>query len=1549
MKSVFCLFFSFILSSTSFSQIIDKMEYFFDTDPGVGKATPISFTSYTQVDQTFTADISSLTNGLHRLFVRAKDSTGKWSLLATRLFNVTETEKIATASEIIAMEYFFDTDPGTGNGTPVEVSANSDLSISISNDLSELEIGIHKLYVRAKDNSGQWSLLGSRLFQIKTGNDQFAATINSIQWTVSGNGITPYSESKTLEIPLSDISENVSPDLSTLSSGNYTIKISAIDNNGISSIPQLAEFSLSAPALNTKSAQFDGLGDRIRVTDSAPLNGNAIPSAYQISGNAITTEAWVFVTSLPENGKGEVILGRSASGTFGVDPYFSYALKLDNYSDGKPAFNFTISNGNAGSALYAIADTVPVEKGKWYHIAGTYDGNALKIYINGELKNSISSNSLSIGTGGVGLYIGGTVSEYFTGLIDEVRLWNVTRSGSEISDNMNSNLLGTEPGLAGYWPLDSVYTSGNNSLTPDMTSNKNDLAVQFDVKLISSPAGSSVQINPTQISFTTNYGLSGVNLNGNIITDGWPQSTFNLTSGPSGLILEGNLYSWTPGSEVFGNNQIILTANNGGTILTDTVYIYIDNFVETDNANQLTVINRGKIGTYSSFSRGLIYNGQNGLFAGDFSLVDANQNKFAGGLNSTINSFHPLTIFQPVESKLTGYSAYQSSMDDAWESNRINVKVLQTVFSKSTSPDNKYSIMEYKIINTSGAEIDSLFPQFTADFDIGNSSNNKGGYDSDLQLTYGYEADGLTNSNYYGFALLNKSVSGSHVIINGADANYFRTTKNLTTTGISTSTGDIRNLINAGPFILASNETLTIAYAVLAGDDLTDLKQSASFAKQAYNQSTRINQNAAYFGLNGDGLTVTAGFPVNDSANYSAFQNVGKAITAEAWIYGMKLPKQNSEQIIIGRYLAGGTSPYQTYSLRIANYQQDHQPRLEFIISDGINADWGSASVVVSPEMVGQWFHVAGTYDGTTVKLYINGELVAYGNWNKTIGTNGIGLFIGGGPGFGYSTGVADEVKLWNRVKSEEEIKSSMNYTLNGNENGLIGYWPMDETYLKTINGNDYKIFPDISPNNLDMFSSGNVQLVDDIAGTEVKILPKRFRLSDNYVLTGIPYSAKVLTDGWPLPSVSLQNPKSGLTYFSTPNGNQDSIVWNTDFNFWGEYLLKASLTNSSGSVSDSAFMYVALNHELSENKQSLLFTNQGRIGTGGRYGKGLIYKGKNGLFDATLGIISKSENKVSGGLYGQAEFTDNNPFAVNPSPLTNFNSEYESRFTDNGTRNKNPIGVMIRQSIMQKSSVPDDKYSIVEYNVKNTSGKNLQDLYVSLGADFDIGNSTNNLGGYDPANQLSYAYEKDGTNNSSFYGFSLLDESVSGHTLTHSGKLNDDAFALAGVNTFAEIPSTPQDLRNVLYAGPFNLNSGDSILVAFAFVTGDNLQDIQTSAISAKTAYQLRATDVKSAIESPKSFSLSQNYPNPFNPSTRISYTVPKSAEIRISIYDLMGREIAVLENNRKEAGVYNTVWDSKNFSGQTVSSGIYFYRIVAKSESGIEFVKTNKMLLVK
>ena len=87
------------------------------------------------------------------------------------------------------------------------------------------------------------------------------------------------------------------------------------------------------------------------------------------------------------------------------------------------------------------------------------------------------------------------------------------------------------------------------------------------------------------------------------------------------------------------------------------------------------------------------------------------------------------------------------------------------------------------------------------------------------------------------------------------------------------------------------------------------------------------------------------------------------------------------------------------------------------------------------------------------------------------------------------------------------------------------------------------------------------------------------------------------------------------------------------------------------------------------------------------------------------------------------------------------------------------------------------------------------------------------------------------------------------------------------------------------------------------------------------------------------RSFYLGQNYPNPFNPATNIVYSVSKRSPVTIKVYDLTGREVAVLVNEVKDAGMYQV-----NFNARNLSSGVYFYKMVAG-----EFTSVKKMSIIK
>ena len=91
--------------------------------------------------------------------------------------------------------------------------------------------------------------------------------------------------------------------------------------------------------------------------------------------------------------------------------------------------------------------------------------------------------------------------------------------------------------------------------------------------------------------------------------------------------------------------------------------------------------------------------------------------------------------------------------------------------------------------------------------------------------------------------------------------------------------------------------------------------------------------------------------------------------------------------------------------------------------------------------------------------------------------------------------------------------------------------------------------------------------------------------------------------------------------------------------------------------------------------------------------------------------------------------------------------------------------------------------------------------------------------------------------------------------------------------------------------------------------------------------------------VELPAKYSLVQNYPNPFNPTTNIIFDVAKLSDVKIVVYDVMGREVQILVNESLKPGTYET-----SFDGSSLNSGVYFYKLITDG-----FTETKKMLMLK
>lgn len=130
-----------------------------------------------------------------------------------------------------------------------------------------------------------------------------------------------------------------------------------------------------------------------------------------------------------------------------------------------------------------------------------------------------------------------------------------------------------------------------------------------------------------------------------------------------------------------------------------------------------------------------------------------------------------------------------------------------------------------------------------------------------------------------------------------------------------------------------------------------------------------------------------------------------------------------------------------------------------------------------------------------------------------------------------------------------------------------------------------------------------------------------------------------------------------------------------------------------------------------------------------------------------------------------------------------------------------------------------------------------------------------------------------------------------------------------------------------------------DSQFIGILSFTINNLNSLSYSI----SGYQSKCKDPSAIFDDelyfPKKFHLWQNYPNPFNPSTTISYDIPENGHLKMSVYDIMGREVAILVNEYKRVGRYEVEWNASAFP-----SGVYMYRLQTSN-----FTDTKRLLFMK
>ncbi|MDZ7650966.1 MAG: gliding motility-associated C-terminal domain-containing protein [Cytophagales bacterium] len=168
----------YITASTSDAANITKAEYFFDLDPGNGNGINIPVTAGATTNFTVSLPTTSLAQGFHFLAIRTKGLDGKWGVFEARGFYITGST--ANAPNITAAEYFFDTDPGNGNGINIPVTAGATTNFTVSLPTS-LTPGFHFLAIRTKGADGKWGVFEARGFYV-TGSTTDVPNITNAEY-----------------------------------------------------------------------------------------------------------------------------------------------------------------------------------------------------------------------------------------------------------------------------------------------------------------------------------------------------------------------------------------------------------------------------------------------------------------------------------------------------------------------------------------------------------------------------------------------------------------------------------------------------------------------------------------------------------------------------------------------------------------------------------------------------------------------------------------------------------------------------------------------------------------------------------------------------------------------------------------------------------------------------------------------------------------------------------------------------------------------------------------------------------------------------------------------------------------------------------------------------------------------------------------------------------------------------------------------------------------------------------------------------------------------
>jgi len=900
--------------------------------------------------------------------------------------------------------------------------------------------------------------------------------------------------------------------------------------------------------------EFDGSDDYMTIPDSAAINFD--------KDQDFTVSVWVKIPSADQPDTGFPDNDILAKWNPGVSGY-PYTIR---YCDGK-----IFAAKYDGTNFPSITSTVSLNDDQFHHVSFVKGGGTLYLYIDGVLDGSVPDTTTSTTMNSSDLIIGsrGGVQNFFNGVIDELRIWrNVARTAEQIQANMHQTLNGDETGLTAYYQFD--HTSGTTLFDLSGSGNQGTLKNMDDSDWIESGAMCpfvNAASNVTPTGFTANWdavdGATGYRIDVDDNEDFSSPMLENVDAGAgtsfevTGLNLEPRtLYyyriraqrdGWVspssapasfmlaPGNalEFDGTDDYVNCGSMNPSVFTLEAWINPDDF-DSRQAIVSTIWNGSGGVDYKNFEFYVESGGALTLIMGDGNtwkdigstpLPDpgrwyhvvatydgttgtiyvngiADPNTYSGAYVETDGD---LAIGARPYYNGNPYNFFRGDIDEVriWNIARTEAQI-QADMNRPLNGDETDLAAYYQFDHTSGTRLTDL------------SGNGNHGTLKNMN-----DADWTESEAMHPFVKSTTGISPTGFTVNWEAVDG--------ATGYRIDVDDNEDF--SSPMLEDADAGMEASFAV------TDLSLEPG---SLYHYRIRFlrdgwvspNSEAASFtgamelpgnALEFDGVDDYVTIPDADVLDIGG----GNApYTLEAWVN----PRPGgSGGVILGKWQSG--AGLASYTIRVLDDGDFHSYRNY--------SPYGIRSESAIP--FGQYSHIAVSYDGSTLRTFINGvetNSLAYPN---PLETNGLPLTIGAyldasGNPMQFFDGEIDEVRLWNVARTQKEILLTMNKVLAGDEAGLAAYYNFDRstgTVLPGVTGDG------------DGTLAGSPAWVESGAMPEASIVSKNalsYAGTDDYVeMNDIELGTSDFTiDGWIKPATT-----EGQMYVYTNRTKESTFAGN--------------------------------------------------------------------------------------------------------------------------------------------------------------------------------------------------------------------------------------------------------------------------------------------------------------------------------------------------------------------------------------------------------------------